>query len=155
MRYLAQDFLCNGLDQFIITVQSRILPIEAITDVNASLRYESFDNGVLATARIENSSPAIAVVIHFKPKIGEASENIDAIFLDQNRFQIAWKGIRRLFVRVRIMETTTVEALTQMLRDDIQSGHSISDIEDPDIDHSFRPWSDQDDSETDTIDDEE
>ena len=52
------------------------------------------------------------------------------------------------------MQSITQDSMLNMLRDDIESGHSRSDVENPETNQSFRPWSDEEDSETDTLGDE-
>ena len=155
MRYLAQDILCNGQDQFNMMLQSDMLPAQIVQDVNDSMRIEVVETGVLASTQNVDVEPSVAVLVHCKCKLGEPSDSLRVHFENSTSLQILWPGVRRIFVRVRIMETTTVEILTDMLLDDIRSRHSISDVENPDIDQSFRPWSDQDDSETDTVDEDE
>jgi hypothetical protein len=151
MRYLAQDVLCNGAGQFVISLHSIIFPPDLIPAINDSLRYETISTGVLAVAQETN----VAVLVHCKCKHGVPEESIKVGFQGGTSLHVSWTGARRIFVRVRIMESTTINVLMDMLRDDIQSGHSVSDVENPDSNQSFRPWSDQDDSETDTLDEDE
>jgi hypothetical protein len=148
MRYVAQDVLCNGVDEFVVTLHSSIMPPDSIPAINESLRYETISTGIIAVAQEAN----IAVLVHCKCKHGAPEENIKVGFQGGTSLHISWTGARRIFIRVRIMESTTINVLMDMLSDDIQSGHSVSDVENPDINQSFRPWSDQDDSETDTLD---
>ena len=70
------------------------------------------------------------------------------VLLDRNRtsLRIFWDGVTRIFARIRIMQAP-LEGLRDMLTDDIENGHSVSDVEDPDQNQSFRPWSDEEDSE--------
>jgi hypothetical protein len=53
------------------------------------------------------------------------------------------------------MESTNLDSMMIMLQDDIESGHSRSDVENPETNQSFRPWSDEEISETDTLGDED
>ena len=155
-QYLAEDFLCNGENEFNATLHTDLLDSEIFTEINESFRIETDDFGVFAMAQTANRDPAIAVVVHCKCKMGdggvEPERAIDIRFSSGTRLHVTWPGVRRLFVRVRIMETATPAVLMDMVHDDIQSGHSVSDVENPETDQSVRPWSDGDDSETDTID---
>ncbi len=155
MRYVAQDVHCNGMDQFVISLHSNILPPDSIAAINDSLTYETISTGVVAAAQETTTTPSIAALVHCTCKHGEPEDSINVSFQGGTSLLISWTGARRIFVRVRIMELTTVNVLMDMLRDDIQSGHSVSDVENPDSNQSFRPWSDQDDSETDTLDEDE
>ena len=154
-RYLAQDIVCNGKNQFNVILQSNMLPAEIIQEINDSMRIEVFETGVIARTQNINIEPSIAVLVYCKCKLGAPEDNLRVQFENATSLQISWPGVTRVFVRVRMMETTTLEILTKMLLDDIRSQHSVSDVENPEIDQSFRPWSDEDDSETDTLDEDE
>ena len=153
MRYVAQDVHCSGMDQFVLSLHSNIVAPDLIPVLNGSLRYETMYSGVVAVAQEMNTTPSIAVLVHCKCKHGEPEEHIKICFQSGATLLVSWTGARRVFFRVRIMESTTIDVLMDMLRDDIQSGYSVSDVENPDSNYSFRPWSDQDDSETDTLND--
>ena len=91
----------------------------------------------------------ISVVIHCTCKQGQTTDEMEARFDSQTALHIAWQGATRIFVRIRIMEAT-LQGLMRMLVDDIESGHSVSDVEEPERNHCSRPWSDDEDSELDT-----
>ncbi len=61
-----------------------------------------------------------------------------------------WPGVTRAFVRLRIMATTAPDTMIAMLRDEIDGGHSKSDVENFETNQSFCPWSDEEDSGAET-----
>ena len=155
MLYLAQDNMSNAADLFAVTLQSGILQPEIVPEINSSLRYETVGNGVAALCHNASRAPDVAVLIHCTCKLGEVRGDLEVMFDSATNIRISWPGVSRVFTRIRIMESTTVDVLMDMLQDDIRSRHSVSDVENPETDQSFRPWSDQDDSETETLDEED
>ena len=146
--YLTQDFSWNADDsRFILTMHSGILPLDLIPELNQAVRYEEVQNGTLAIFQ----HPRISALVLCRCKAGHPTEGIAARFEDATRLLLTWPGVLRAFVRVRIMETTTPENMMDMLRDDIEGRYSLSDVENADQNQSFRPWSDEEDSETETV----
>ena len=82
-------------------------------------------------------------------KQGDPSHPLDISLESTANIVLIWPGVTRVFARVRIMEATTAEELKYMVIDDIESRHGTSDVEHPESNQSFRPWSDEEDSETD------
>ena len=150
--YLAQDNLSNTADIFAVTMQSFILHQDWIAEINENLRYERIGGGVAALYQNTATDPGYAVLVHCTCKLGIPQGDPTVAFESVTSLRISWPGVRRIFIRTRIMENTTLDILMDMSRDDIGSRHSVSDVENPETDQSFRPWSDQDDSETDTND---
>ena len=161
--YLAQDFLLNGNDHFKITLHSSIIPKDSVGDLNASMTYETFREGVLATAKVHLNDVVHPILIYIKCKIGSVSTYFPYIeFIDGSCIQLAWAGAKRVFLRIRYVESALIDDVKTMLLDDLSNRYSVSDVENSDYDQSFRPWSDEDnsehctdenDSEHDTIDD--
>jgi hypothetical protein len=151
-RYLTQDFSWNAEDgHFVFTLHSDILPHDWLMQLNQTVGYECVEDSTTAKFHL----PQISVIVHCRCKQGLPTGNLFASFESGNRLTVYWPGITRIFVRVRIMETATLDNIISMLQDDIESGHSKSDVEDPETNQSFRPWSDEEDSEPDTLGDED
>ena len=158
--YLAQDNMTNSnttnaADNFAMTLQSCILHRVPSDEINQKLRYEDVGGGVAAIYQNTAAIPSIVVLIHCRCKLGIPHGNPKVVLESVTSLRIIWPGARRIFIRTRIMENTTFDVLMDMLRDDIRSRHSVSDVEHPETDQSFRPWSDHDDSETETLGDED
>jgi hypothetical protein len=150
--YLAQDNLSNAAGNFTITLQSCLLRQDWVSDINQGLNNERIGAGVAAVYQNTITDSGYAVIIHCTCKLGIPQGDLTLHFESVTNLRISWPGVSRIFIRTRIMENTTLDVLMDMLRDDIRSRHSVSDVENPEMDQSFRPWSDQDDSETDTND---
>jgi hypothetical protein len=151
IRYIAQDNNWNGSGLFVFDLMSGILDGYDTELINLNITYDSIEGGVAGKFHLQ--SPDLSAVIHCRCKSGVPSSILNIRFNTSRRFEINWPGVLRIFVRIRIMESTSIDTLSNMLLDDLCSGHSVSDIDDPDIDQSFRPWSDDEDSETETVDD--
>ena len=150
MQYLTQDFSLNAHDgQYDLKLHSDILQ-HLVGPLMASVRYEKDSEKIIAIFCI----PQISMILHCKYKQGHPTSDLEIGIKEAARIQIHWPGVSRIFVRVRIMEFTAIETMLSMLRDDIESGHSKSDTECPEANQSSRPWSDEDDSETETLGDE-
>ena len=152
-RYLAQDISLNGDSHFHLLLHSCLMQDEVIHDLSARITYDRTD--LVTTAKAFLETPQLSTIIHCTCKLGIPNGDLEVRFLAGDNIHVHWNGVRRIFVRVRMIESTTLAVLTAMLQDDIDSGHSISDIENPEQNQSFRPWSDQDDSETDTLDEDD
>ena len=129
MLYLAQDNMSNAADLFAVTLQSGILQPEIIPEINSSLRYEAVGNGVAALCHNASRAPDVAVLIHCTCKLGEVRGDLEVMFDSATNIRISWPGVSRVFTRIRIMESATVDVLMDMLQDDIRSRHSVSDVE--------------------------
>ena len=133
MLYLAQDNMSNAADLFAVTLQSGILQPEIIPEINSSLRYEAVGNGVAALCHNASRAPDVAVLIHCTCKLGEVRGDLEVMFDSATNILISesWPGVSRVFTRIRIMESTTVDVLMNMLQDDIRSRDSVRDVENP------------------------
>ena len=150
-QYLAQDFAWNAEDShFILSLHSDTLPHDWLLPLNQTVAYVCVEGIATATFQL----PHISALVHCKCKQGHPTGDISASFESGNRLTVHWPGVTRIFARVRIMQSITQDSMLNMLRDDIESGHSRSDVESPETNQSFRPWSDEEDSETDTLGDE-
>ena len=148
-RYLAQDNIWNGNGEFTLVVDLNFVASGDLHDLNKNMQYERVSNEITGTTRI--STPEISAIIHCKCKKGIPSDNVQIIFSNCNTLHVIWPGVTRIFVCIRIMEAICPNVLYNMLMDDLDSGHSLSDVEMPERNQSYRPWSDDDDSETDTV----
>ena len=145
--YLTQDFSWNAEDSiFALELHSDVLPHDSFHPLNQSVRYERDGTAVISIF----SLPQITAIIHCKYKRGNPIGDIAIRFESGDHLSVHWPGVSRAFVRVRIMATTSPDNMISMLRDDIESGHSTSDVEHPETNQSFRPWSDEEDSEAET-----
>jgi hypothetical protein len=143
--YLAQDFSWNNANgAFVLNLHSEVIPAAMIDTINASIRYEPFSNGVLAIFQ----QLELSAVVHCRCKLGDPVGDPTVRFEGGTRLAVHWPGVARIFVRVRIMDLATPANLMDSLQDCILSGHSVSDVEDPDQNQSFRPWSEDEDSDT-------
>ena len=97
-------------------------------------------------------SNQISVLVHLKCKQGNPVQSVSARFESSTRLSVLWPGVTRIFARVRIIETTNPDDMMAMLRDDIEGGHSVSDVENPEENQSRRPWSDDETSDADSAD---
>jgi hypothetical protein len=142
-RYVAQDFSWNSRDgNFRLNLCQNIFNGHAISEVNQHLLL----NVAGANAMASLQTPQLSVIIHCKCKKGKPTRNFSVRFHDGIHLTVQWEGVTRLFARVRIMESVTMEGLRNILADDIENRHSISDVdEDADDNHCFRPWSDDED----------
>jgi hypothetical protein len=148
-RYIAQDTNLNGSGYFLLSLHWDILSSTNLHTFNLSVRYEDFEGGIAAKYYV--SSPQLAAIIHCKSKIGSPQILPKLRFLYGGRMEVSWPQVSRIFVRIRIMEYTSLEVLSSILLDDIQSGHSLSDIDEPERNQTIRPWSDEEDSESETL----
>ncbi len=147
LRYLTQDFSWNAEDgRFPLALHTDIFPLELLSPLNQSAQYEYDGPTVIAILSI----PQFSVLVHCKCKQGDPSQPLDISLENTAKIVLIWPGVTRVFARVRIMEATTAEELKYMVIDDIESRHGTSDVEQPESNQSFRPWSDEEDSETDT-----
>ena len=145
--YLTQNFSWNAEDgRFPLTLHSEVFQNEWLGPLNNSAHYE-YDGEIVISVL---SIPQLSVIVHCKCKQGHATHNLSIRLENASGIVLTWPGVTRLFARIRIMEATTAEQLKYMVVDDIESGHSKSDVEHPDTNQTFRPWSDEEDSETDT-----
>ncbi len=145
--YLTQDLSWNAEDHiFSLDLHSDVLPHDSVHPLNQSVRYESDGDAVMSIF----SLPQISAIIHFRCKRGNPTGDIAARFESGDHLSVHWPGVTRAFVRVRIMAATAPDTMIAMLRDDIEGGHSTSDVEHPETNQSFRPWSDEEDSGADT-----
>ena len=148
MEYLTQDMSWNSNDgNFVLELHYNVIPEAIIDPLNQSMIYEVIERGMVATS--QNTERAL--IIHCRCKQGCPTGDFEAKFCNSKICVVRWPGVTRIFVRIRVMESTTTDTLMDILTDDIEGGHSVSDVENPDVNQSFRPWSDQDDSETDTL----
>ena len=147
LAYLTQDLSWNAEDStFALELHSDVLPHDSLHLLNQSVRYERDGDAVMSIF----SLPQMTAIIHCRCKRGNPSGEIAARFERGDRLSVHWPGVTRAFVRVRIMAKTAPDNMIIMLRDDIEGGHSTSDVENPETNQSFRPWSDEEDSEADT-----
>jgi hypothetical protein len=145
--YLSQDFSWNAQDgRFPLTLHSDIFPLELLSALNQSAQYEYYGKTVIAILSV----PQISALFHCECKQGEPAHNLDMSLESTAEIVLIWPGVTRIFARVRIMKATTAEELKHMVIDDIESRHGTSDVELLESNQSFRPWSDEEDSETDT-----
>ncbi len=150
--YLTQDFAWNADDgQYDLTMHSDMLPLHLAAPLMQSLRYEQDGENVMVAIL---SIPQITMILHCKCKQGSPAGELVVAIETAARIKLHWPGVSRVFVRVRIMESTAAETMLLMLLDDVEGGHSKSDTESPDVNQSSRPWSDQEDSDTETLGDE-
>ena len=145
--YLATDFMWNAESEFRLNFHNQIIPENIVLGFNQHLQYRGYAGFVMASAQHTGYS----LIVHCKPKRGSPTADMPQLRINGTELHISWPGVTRIFVRVRIMEATTLDDLTAILMDDIGSGHSVSDVDDPDRNQSFKPWSDEEDSYTDTV----
>ncbi len=144
IEYLAQDFSWNQENSvFTLNLHSELISATMLDPMNGSIRYEPYCNGVLAIFQ----QPQLSAVVHCRCKMGEPVGDLVVRFEGGATLLVQWPGVTRIFVRVRIMGVAP-ENLIEMLRDCIFSGHSVSDSENPDQNQSFRPWSEDENSDT-------
>ncbi len=142
--YLAQDFSWNNdTGAFVLSLHSEKIPAAMIDPMNRSIRFEPFSNGVLAIFQ----QPQLSAAVHCRCKVGDPIGDLVVRFEGGTRLVVLWPGVSRIFVRVRIMDLPP-ENLIDSLQDCILSQHSVSDVENPDQNQSFRPWSDDEDSDS-------
>ena len=147
LAYLTQDLSWNAEDNtFDLELHSDVLPSDTIHPLNQSVRYERDGDAVVSIFFL----PQFTAIVHCKCKQGHPTGDITTRFESGDHLSVHWPGVTRAFIRVRIMATTAPDNMIAMLRDDIEGGHSTSDVEHPESNQSFRPWSDEEDSETDT-----
>ena len=148
-RYLTQDFSWNAVDsRFILPLHSDVFSPASVPESFADVQYQSDGNAEVAIFQ----SPQMSALAHFKCKQGSPLQQIRVKFEGGTRLSVQWAGVTRIFARVRIMESTDPDNMLAMLRDDIEGEHSLSDVENPEENQSRRPWSDEEDSETETLD---
>jgi hypothetical protein len=142
--YLTQDF-CWSSDEgrFLLTLHSETFALDIVQALNQSMRYEDLRNGKAASSQHHETN----VLVFCTCKLGNPSGELEIRFQDTTNLIVSWPGVSRVFVRVRIMESTTAENMTVMLLDDIEGGHSLSDVDQPERNRSFRPWSDDENSD--------
>jgi hypothetical protein len=137
-RYLAEDLSWNDeSSMFALNLHSDVIPAELIDSLNESIRYELFNNGVIAVFQ----QPQLSAIIYCRCKVGDPVGELAVRFDSGARLEVQWPGVNRIFVRVRIMDLTLPETMIEMLQDCIRNGHSMSDVEEPERNQSFRPWS--------------
>ena len=90
-------------------------------------------------------------LVHCRCMQGSPVQRVRVEFENGTQLIVHWPGVTRIFARVRIIESTEPDNMMAMLRDDIEGGHSVSDVENPEENQSRRPWSDEEDSETETL----
>jgi hypothetical protein len=147
LTYLTQDLSWNSEDSlFVLELHSNVLPHDSVQTLNQSVRYEHDGDAVISIFFL----PQITAIVHCKCKQGRPTADLAVAFDRGDRLSVHWPGVTRTFVRIRIMATTSPNTMIAMLRDDIESMHSMSDVEHPETNQSFRPWSDEEDSEADT-----
>jgi hypothetical protein len=143
-QYLAQDFSWNDdTCVFELNFHSDMIPAAILGPTNSSIRFEPFNNGVIAIFQ----QPQLSAVVHCRCKVGHPVGELGVRFESGTRLVVHWPGVTRIFARVRIMELAP-ENLIDSLQDCILSGHSVSDVDNPEQNSSFRPWSDDEDSDT-------
>jgi hypothetical protein len=142
IRYIAQDFVCNADGEFDLTLYMAILSDDVIQHLNSQLQYGETQNSVTVSAH----HPDFSLITHFKVKGGSPTDGMTMFINSGTLLHISWPGVTRMFARIRIMENTSLEILSDMLADDIQNGNSISDVDEPERNQSFRPWSDDEES---------
>lgn len=139
-RCLTQDFCWNAHDsRFVLPLHSDVFYANAI-----EVKHELDGDARLAIFQ----GPELSAVVYCTYKEGIPSKQFTARFESATSLYIDWPGVTRIFARVRIIESTENANMVAILHDDIEGGHS--DVEDPHLDQSRNPWSDQEDSETDT-----
>ena len=144
IQYLSQDISWNGNGEYHLTLDASFLSEEIAIGLNEHWEYVSAETMSVATAQHSN----ISTIIHCSCKQGSPADSMRLRICSGGVVHITWPGVTRIFVRIRIMEAIPLQTMRNILIDDIESGHSVSDVEAPDANQSFRPWSDQDDSET-------
>ena len=144
LAYLTQDLSWNAEDSiFALELHSAVLLPDSVESLNQTVKYENDGDAVISIFCI----PQITALIHCKCKRGTPTGDVVVRFEDSNHIAVHWPGVTRVFVRVRIMATTPPDNMITMLLDDIEGGHSTSDVDQPEKNQSFRPWSDDEDSE--------
>jgi hypothetical protein len=145
-RYVAQDFSWNSRNgDFQLRLCQDILNGDVLHEVNRNLQFNVAGSKAMASVQ----TAQLSVIIHCKSKKGKPTRNFSVNFHDGSDLRVHWEGVTRLFVRVRIMESISIDGLRSILIDDIGNRHSVSDVEDGDENHSRRPWSDDEDGGTD------
>ena len=139
MQYLAQDFSWNSRDNFFqLLLHQNILATEVLDAINQSFGYNVRGNLAEASTEIANFS----IIVLCRCKKGRP-EGIFSVRLERgDKILVEWPGVSRMFVRVRIMESVSLNGLKSMLIDDMESQYSVSDSEIAEENQSFRPWSD-------------
>jgi hypothetical protein len=150
-RYLTQDFCWNAHDsRFELQLHSNVFFPDAI-DALGEARYDLDGEAKWAIFH----GPQMSAIVHCTCKEGNPNQQITVQFESETSLCIRWPGVTRIFARVRIMESSdNDDNMVAMLQDDIEGGHSVSDVENPHQNQSRRPWSDEEDSETDTLNEE-
>ena len=145
--YITQDMSWNSANSiFDLVLHTSLLSERQTEHINGQLSYDSKDNAEIASAEVADTS----VIIHCKCKKGAPTGRIGVRFESGASLRVTWPGVSRIFVRIRIMHDTPLTTMMDMLEDDIENRHSVSDVEYPDQDQSFRPWSDEEDSDNGT-----
>lgn len=151
-RYLTQDFSWNSIDsRFILPLHSDVFFPDSVPESFSDVKYEHDGDAEIAIFQ----DPQISALIYVKSKQGSPLQDVKVRFENGSRLSVHWPGVTRIFARVRILESTDPDNMIVMLRDDIEGGYSMSDVETPEENQSRRPWSDEEDSETNTLDEED
>jgi hypothetical protein len=117
MHYLTQDFSWNADDgHYDLVLHSEVLLQQLIGPLMQSARYEKDGDKVMVAIFC---IPQISMILHCKCKQGSPTGSLDIIIKEARRIDLIWPGVSRIFVRVRIMESTTTETMLNMLRDPI------------------------------------
>ena len=146
--YLTQDFCWNASDNyFVLNLHTNVFSPHDIEPLLDHIEYRQ--DGDAEIAIFHNSDKS--VVIHCKCKGGIPLQRISVDVESQTRLSVRWPGVTRIFARVRIVGPTDPDTMISMLRDDIDGGYSVSDVDNPEENQSHRPFSDGEDSETDTL----
>lgn len=145
-QYLTQDFCWNASDgNFVLSLHADVF---TPADVPSDIQYQRDANAEIAIFQ----SPYKSAIVHCRCKQGNATQDLRVRFESATRLSLSWPGVTRIFARVRIMDPTDTDSIISILRGEVEGGFSPSDVEHPDENQSHRPWSDQDDSETETLD---
>jgi hypothetical protein len=147
-QYITQDMNWNSVNSvFDLVLHTQILSDSNVNDINRLFSFESSGNAEIGTAQTADK----CVIVHCKCKEGLPTDRIDLRFDSGTALRVAWPGVTRVYVRIRIMSSTSLPTMMDMLEDDIENRYSVSDVEYPEQNQSFRPWSDDDDSENEAV----
>ena len=148
-QYLAQDFSWNSRDSdFILPLHYSAFRPGSIENINRKVQYQKDGDSWIAIFQHQS----LSALVHCKCKKGTPTQDLAVRFESETSVRVQWPDVTRLFARVRLMDTDDLDNFQNMLQDDIEGGYSLSDVDRPEENQSRRPWSDEDDSETETVD---
>jgi hypothetical protein len=144
-KYIARDFMWNGSDFFVLNLGVSVCDDDRVLEtLNERTEFLELLGGQAAICH--DPSTNIAAIVHCRIKVGIPQGDIRVFFENASTIKLEWPGVRRVFVRFRVLAPVTKQHMLDVLHDDIASHHSESDVELPDRNQTFHPWSDDESS---------